>query len=216
MLNPERFFYPYEVYNIYIYSSFRRRQTVTGLMQYFNPFRPTGNFFIFSVGNCLKLIRYPLILGDFRMPVWKKIAFLMVSVFVVISFSTPTFADHNDWQKDDYKEWQKDKWKADKERWKAEEKAQRKWEKKHRKAEKKWRKAKRKHRRDWEREFRRDWRDEVRYSQGHHHHHPRDHHAKKHQEHYPERDHKRSSGGHDKPTIEGGVDIGVGIHIPFP
>ena len=42
------------------------------------------------------------------------------------------------------------------------------------------------------------------------------HHAKKHQEHYPDHDHKRSSGGHDKPTIEGGVDIGVGVHIPFP
>jgi hypothetical protein len=40
------------------------------------------------------------------------------------------------------------------------------------------------------------------------------HHAKKHQDPYP--DHKRSSGSHDKPTVEGGVDIGFGVHIPFP
>jgi hypothetical protein len=165
----------------------------------------------------LMISKYPLILGDYRMPAWKKIVFLMVPAFVIISFlATSSFADHEVWKKDDYKEWQKDKWEADKDRWKAEEKAQRKWEKKRRKAEKKWKKGKRKHRRDWEREYYRDWRDEVRHSQGHHHHHPRDHRAKKHQEHYPDHDHKRSSGGHDKPTIEGGVDIGVGIHIPFP
>jgi len=44
------------------------------------------------------------------------------------------------------------------------------------------------------------------------------HHAKKHGEHYPDydHDHKRSSGGYGKPTIEGSVDIGAGIHIPFP
>jgi hypothetical protein len=42
------------------------------------------------------------------------------------------------------------------------------------------------------------------------------HHAKKHREYYPDHDQTRSSGGHDKPTIERGVDIGVGIHIPFP
>ena len=41
-------------------------------------------------------------------------------------------------------------------------------------------------------------------------------HAKKHGEHYPDHDYKKSSGGHDKPTIEGGVDIGFGVHIPFP
>lgn len=42
------------------------------------------------------------------------------------------------------------------------------------------------------------------------------HHAKKHQGHYPDHDHKRASGGHDKPSIEGGVDIGAGIYIPYP
>jgi hypothetical protein len=162
----------------------------------------------------------------------KRTVFLMVPAFVIISFlATPSFADHEVWEKDDYQEWKRDKREADKERWKAEEKARRGWEKDRRKAEKKWRKAKRKHRRDWEREYHRDWRDEVRYSHGHHH--PRKHHVKKHREHYPDhdhgrrsgshdgghypdRDHKRSSGGHDKPKVEGGVDLGIGIYIPFP
>jgi hypothetical protein len=184
-------------------------------MRFFKPFHPSSIFIFKQSDKSLMISKYPLILGDYRMPAWKKIVFLMVPAFVIISFlATSSFADHEVWKKDDYKEWQKDKWEADKDRWKAEEKAQRKWEKKRRKAEKKWKKEKRKHRRDWEREYYRDWRDEVRHSQGHHHH--RKHHAKKHQEHYPDHDHKRSSGGHDKPTIEGGVDIGVGIHIPFP
>ena len=33
---------------------------------------------------------------------------------------------------------------------------------------------------------------------------------------YSDHENKRTSGGHDKPTIEGGVDIEAGIHIPFP
>ena len=33
---------------------------------------------------------------------------------------------------------------------------------------------------------------------------------------YSDHENKRTSGGHDKPTIEGDVDIGVGIHIPVP
>jgi len=33
---------------------------------------------------------------------------------------------------------------------------------------------------------------------------------------YSDHDNKRTSGGHDKPTIEGGVDIGAAIHIPVP
>ena len=162
---------------------------------------------------------------------FRKTVFLMIPAFIFISlFSTSSFAGHDSWKKNDYKEWKNDKWEARYKRWKkAEEKAQRKWEKDRRKAEKKWRKAKRKHRRDWERGYRRDWRDEVRYSHGHHH--LRGHHAKNHhkhypdhgrhsgnhdREHYPEQDHKRSSGGYDKPKIHGGVTIGGGVHIPFP
>ncbi len=33
---------------------------------------------------------------------------------------------------------------------------------------------------------------------------------------YPDVRQPRNSGGQNKPTIEGGVDIGVGVHIPFP
>jgi hypothetical protein len=146
---------------------------------------------------------------------WKKIVFLMVPVFLLVSFlSTSSFAGNKK-----HKHWKKDKFSTYKNE------------------------RKRAHR-DWEREYRRDWRDEVRYSQGHHHHdcnlppglakkgkmppgwakkcrhqkakHHGEHRAKKHGDHYPDNDHKRTSGGHDKPTIEGGVDIGVGIHIPFP
>ena len=90
-------------------------------------------------------------------------------------------------------------------------------------------------------DYREDWRDEIRNGHGHRHYNDCDlppglakkgkvppgwakkcrnqkvkHHAKKHTEHYPDHDHKRSSGSHDKPTIKGGVDIGFGIHIPFP
>ena len=57
------------------------------------------------------------------------------------------------------------------------------------------------------------WAKKCRHQKVKHH---RKHHAKKHQDHYPDYDHKRSSGGYDKPTIEGGVDIGAGIHIPLP
>ena len=115
------------------------------------------------------------------MPAWKKFVFMMVPVFLLVSFfTTSSFAGGK----------------------------------------------KKKH-------------NEIRHSQGHHYdcnlppglakkgkvppgwakkcrHQKVKHHAKKHQEHYPDHDHKRASGGHDKPTIEGGVDIGVGIHIPFP
>jgi len=161
---------------------------------------------------------------------FRKTVFLMIPAFVIISFlATSSFAGHGDLGRDDYKEWQEDKWEADREWWEAEDEAQRKLEKDRRKAERKWRKAQRKHRRDWEREYHRDWRDEVRYSHGHHH--PRDHHAIDHRghypdhgghpwnhdiEHYPDRNYKRSSGGHNEPTIHGGVTIGGGVHIPFP
>jgi len=140
------------------------------------------------------------------MPAWKKIAFLMVPVFLLVSvFSTSSFAGKK------HKNWKKGKISAYKE---------------------------------VRKEAHEDWRDKIRYSQGHRHHdcnlppglakkgkvppgwakkcrhqevkHHRKHHAKKHEEHYPDHDHKRTSGGHDKPTIEGGIDIGVGIHIPFP
>jgi hypothetical protein len=146
---------------------------------------------------------------------WKKIVLLMVPVFLLVSFfSTSAFAGNKK-----HKHWKKDKFST----YKSE--------------------RKRAHR-DWDREYRRDWRDEVRHSHGHHHHdcnlppglakkgkmppgwakkcrhqeahQQRDHRANKHEDHYPDNDHRRTSGGHDKPTIEGGVDIGVGIHIPFP
>ena len=132
------------------------------------------------------------------MPSWKKIAFLMVPVFLLVSlFSTSSFAGKK------HKNWNKEKVSA------------------------------------YQNEAHRDWRDEIRNSHGHHHdckltpglakkgkvppgwakkcrHQDAKHHAKKHEEHYPNHDHKRTSGGHDKPTIHGGIDIGVGIHIPFP
>jgi hypothetical protein len=138
---------------------------------------------------------------------FRKTVFLMIPSFIFVSFfATSAFAGKKGWGKHNHKEW------------------------KH---------GKRKHHRDWEREYRSDWRDEVRHSHRHHHdcklppglakkgkvppgwakkcqHQKIKHHAKKHQEQYPDHDHKRSSNGHDKPTIEGGVDIGVGIHIPFP
>ncbi len=127
------------------------------------------------------------------MPSWKKIAFLMVPVFLLVSlFSTSSFAGKK------HKNWKKEKISAYK---------------------------------DVRNDAHEDWRDEIRYSRGHRHQdcnlppglakkgkvppgwakkcrHQEVKHHRKH--------HKRTSGGHDKPTIEGGVDIGVGIHIPFP
>ena len=137
------------------------------------------------------------------MPSWKKFVFLIVPVFLLVSFSTTSsFAGnkkHKNWKKETVSAYQK--------------------------------------------EAHRDWRDEIRHSQGHHYDcklppglakkgkvppgwakkcrhqeakHHRKHHAEKYEGQYPDRDYKRISGGHDKPTIHGGVDIGVGIHIPFP
>lgn len=135
---------------------------------------------------------------------FRKTVFLMIPAFIFVSFfATSAFAG-----KKKHKHWKKEKISAYK---------------------------------DAKKDYREDWRDEIRYGHGHRHYNDCDlppglakkgkvppgwskkcrnqkvkHHAKKHHEHYPDHDHKRSSGGHDKPTIEGGVDIGVGIHIPFP
>lgn len=138
---------------------------------------------------------------------WKKIVFLMVPVFLLVSFfSTSSFAGNKK-----HKHWKNNKHSA--------------YENSRRGSYQ-------------------DWRDDIRYSQGRHHRdcnlppglakkgkvppgwakkcgsqegkHDSDHHAKQHEEHYPDHGHKRTSGGHDKPTIEGDVDIGIGIHIPFP
>ena len=89
-------------------------------------------------------------------------------------------------------------------------------------------------------DYREDWRDEIRYEQGHHHHgcnlppglakkgkippgwakkcqqQEERHHARRHHDHYPNHDHTGTSRRSDKPTVDGSVDIGVGIHIPFP
>jgi len=137
-------------------------------------------------------MRYPLITGDYRMSSWKKIVFLMIPAFVLVSaFATSSYAGKK------HKHWKKEKISAYK---------------------------------DVRNEAHGDWRDEIRYSQGHHHHDcnlppglakkgkvPPGW-AKKcgHRELNQHRDHKRTSGHRDKPTIQGGVDIGVGIHIPFP
>ncbi len=137
------------------------------------------------------------------MRLFRKIVFLMIPVFILVSFfSTSAFAG-----KKNHKHWKKEKISSYK---------------------------------DARNDNHEDWRDEIRNSQGRHHqncnlppglakkgkvppgwakkcrHQEVKHHSKKHHEHYPDHDHKRSSGDHDKPTIEGGVDIGVGIHIPFP
>ena len=140
------------------------------------------------------------------MPSWKKIVFLMIPAFVLVSaFATSSYAGKK------HKHWKKEKISAYK---------------------------------DARNEAHGDWREEIRYSQGHHNHdcnlppglakkgkvppgwakkcghqkakHHRGHQAEKYEEHYPDHDHKRTSGHRDKPRIEGGVDIGVGIHIPFP
>jgi len=121
---------------------------------------------------------------------WKKIAFLIVPVFLLVSvFSTSSFAGNNK-----HKKWKKDNVSA------------------------------------YKNEAHDDWRDEIRYSKGRHQHDcdlppglakqgkvPPGW-AKKcgHRETNQNRDHKRTSGGHDKPTIKGGVDIGFGVHLPFP
>jgi hypothetical protein len=135
----------------------------------------------------------------------RKIVILMIPVFILVSlFSTSAFAG-----KKKHKYWKKEKVSAYK---------------------------------NARNDYHEDWRDEIRYEQGHHHRgcnlppglakkgkippgwakkcqqQEVKHHAKKHHGHYPdhEHDHKRTSGGHDKPTVDGSVDIGVGIHIPFP
>jgi len=136
------------------------------------------------------------------MPAWKYFLFLMVPVFLLVSFfTTSSFAGNNK-----HGQWKKEQKSAYK---------------------------------NLGNENHRDWRNEIRYSQGHHNdcnlppglakkgkvppgwakkcnRQGSKQHAKKHQEHYPDHDHKRTSGGHNKPSIEGGIDIGVGIHIPFP
>jgi hypothetical protein len=40
-------------------------------------------------------------------------------------------------------------------------------------------------------------------------------HGKKNGEYYSDDNHNRASGSYNKPIIEGGLDIGVGIHLPL-
>jgi len=138
---------------------------------------------------------------------FRNIVFLMVPVFILVScFATSAFAKKKN------KHWKKENISAYK---------------------------------NTRNDYYEDWRDEIRYGQGHRHyndcelppglakkgksppgwskkcrHQKVKHHTKKHREYYPDRDHdhdhERPSGSHDKPTIEGGIDIGFGIHIPFP
>lgn len=136
------------------------------------------------------------------MPAWKKFVFLMIPVFLLVSFfTTSSFAGNKN-----HKNWKKEKTSV----YKIE-----------------------------KNEAHGNWRDEIRYSQGHQYdcklppglakkgkvppgwakkcnHQVSKHHAKKHQEDYPDHDHKKTSSGHDKPSVEGGVDIWGNVHIPFP
>lgn len=145
-------------------------------------------------------------LGGHLMIRWKKIVFLMVPVFLLVSlFSAVSFAGGKK-----NKKWKKETIEAN---WGGRNDA-----------------------------YEEDWRDEIRYSQGHHHRdcnlppglakkgkvppgwakkcrhqpekHQRKHHAKKHQEHYPDHDHHETTGGHDNPSGE--IDIGIGVRIPLP